>query len=83
MRSDIVHTFYVPRLCLLWPDNGCITAETCCLEVNYRVFISLLMLYVVSLDDNKIEYYYSVISLNSACRQVETIALYVSTAVED
>jgi len=26
---------YVP----LWPDDGCIAAETCCLEVNYRVFI--------------------------------------------
>jgi hypothetical protein len=24
---------------LLWPDYGCITAETCCLEVKYRVFI--------------------------------------------
>jgi len=26
---------YVP----LWPDDGCITAKTCCLEANYRVFI--------------------------------------------
>ena len=39
---------------LLWPDDGCITAETCWLEINHRVFICLLILYVVSLDGNKI-----------------------------
>jgi len=41
---------------LLWPDNGCITAETCCLEVKYRVIIQLLILYVASLDGNKYHY---------------------------
>jgi hypothetical protein len=25
---------------LLWPDDGCNTAETCCLEVNYIIFFS-------------------------------------------
>ena len=41
---------YVP----LWSDDGCITAETCCLEVNHRVFTYLLKLYVVFVDGNKI-----------------------------
>ena len=24
---------------LFWPDDGCVAAETCCLDDNYRVFI--------------------------------------------
>jgi hypothetical protein len=38
---------------LLWSDDGCITAETYRLEVNWRVFIQLLILNVVFSDSNK------------------------------
>jgi len=38
---------------LLWPDDGCFTAETCCLEVNYKILSNFLLLYVVILDGNK------------------------------
>jgi len=34
----------------LLPDDDWVTAETCCLEVNHRVFICLSILYVVSLE---------------------------------
>jgi len=23
---------------LLWPDDGCFTAETCCIDDNYKIF---------------------------------------------
>ena len=41
---------------LLWPDDGCFTAETSCLEVNYKILTNLLILYVVFLDGNKYHY---------------------------
>jgi len=25
---------------LIWPDDGCITAEKCCLEVNHRILFN-------------------------------------------
>jgi hypothetical protein len=38
---------------LLWPDDGCFTAETCWLEVNCKVLPYCWLLHVVFLDGNK------------------------------
>jgi hypothetical protein len=38
---------------LLRPDDGCFTAETCCLEVIYKILLNFLLLYIVFLDGNK------------------------------
>jgi len=34
---------------LRWPDDGYVTAETCCLEVNYRVFIYFIFIIIFNL----------------------------------
>ena len=41
---------------LLWPDVGCFTGETYRLEVNYKVLVMLLIIYVVFLDGNKYQF---------------------------
>ena len=33
---DLTPSLYLDYV-LLWPDGGCLTAKTCCLEVNYSV----------------------------------------------
>ena len=38
---------------LLWSDDGCFTAQTYLLEVNYYSFVILLIIHVVFLDGNK------------------------------
>jgi len=40
MGSHRVHTMY-PDCVPLWPDDGCITAETCCLKVNWSFYLTV------------------------------------------
>jgi hypothetical protein len=51
MGSHRVYLDYV----LIWPEDCCITAETCCLAVNCRIFNLIIdIIYVVFKHDNNI-----------------------------
>ena len=56
----------------LWPDDSCITAETCFLEVNYKFYLIVDVICCV-LDGNKIKYYYEFL-FTSVC----SLKLFVS-----
>jgi hypothetical protein len=59
---------------LLWPDDGCFTAETCCLKFDKIFFVKLFIIRVVFLDGNK---YHCIITHNGMVR-IKIIFLDVS-----